>query len=595
MKKFSLFILFSLYSMTNCLFAQTETKYYLIAGSYKTEAQAQSEVDKLKAKGYPAEIVDKNKEGNIRISYYSYNNINDANAKMYKLKSNGITNVWVYKGNTITISTNKSATIISAKNSEPDWKNINTNFCTTCNGIGLYYKTESGISYNKTCKGYIYTIKFVNETGKEIKPSGILYIRNSTKSPVCDIAGDTRGTKIEFTDSIDPLKPGYSKTMTYTLHIDTTINSIPPAPDNNQSTFSYKFYEKLENIVSYSDTLCGNCKGHECFTYIFSFKPSSIGSFYLASAHLEITGSAKSAIKGVTLHYKRRMDETGNYSKEETVYFKCDSNGIFKMTPQNLGSIYMDKDPQTGKHFYDKKDIKIISHDIECSSTQVNNSKDNNENSNIDQQTDTSISSEQLHKAIELEKNNPNGTNIDKLGEAYYNCGIAYKNNGLFDKAINDYNKAIELKPGYADAYYNRGIAYKNKGLYDTAMIDYNKAIKLNPQNSEYYNQLGIVYWKKELLDQAIAAYSKAIELKPDFESAYNNRGHAYWKKGLNDKALVDYDKAIELNPVYAGAYNNRGLVYIEKGLDDKACLDFKKAEELGSEPAKSNSSKYCK
>jgi tetratricopeptide (TPR) repeat protein len=383
--------------------------------------------------------------------------------------------------------------------------------------------------------------------------------------------------------------------MTYTLYIDTTINSIPPAPDNNQSTFSYKFYEKLENIVSYSDTLCGNCKGQECFTYIFSFKPSSIGSLYFASAHLEITGSEKSVIKGVTLHYKRRMDETGNYSEEETVYFNCDSGGTFKMLPQNLGNIYMDKDPQTGKYVYDKKNIKIISHDIECASTHANNNNDNNENSNISQQTDTSISSEQLHKAIELEKNNPNGTNIDKLGEAYYNCGIAYKNNGLFDKAINDYNKAIELKPGYADAYYNRGIAYKNKGLYDTAMIDYNKAIKLNPQNSEYYNQLGIVYWKKELLDQAIAAYSKAIELKPDFESAYNNRGHAYWKKGLNDKALVDYDKAIELNPVYTGAYNNRGLVYIEKGLDDKACLDFKKAEELGSEPAKSNSSKYCK
>ena len=35
--------------------------------------------------------------------------------------------------------------------------------------------------------------------------------------------------------------------------------------------------------------------------------------------------------------------------------------------------------------------------------------------------------------------------------------------NGLYDSAISDFNKALEIKPGYADAYNNRGNAYYNK------------------------------------------------------------------------------------------------------------------------------------
>ena len=44
--------------------------------------------------------------------------------------------------------------------------------------------------------------------------------------------------------------------------------------------------------------------------------------------------------------------------------------------------------------------------------------------------------------------------------EAYYNRGIAYGDKGEYDKAIEDYSKAIELNPEYAEAYNNRGNAY---------------------------------------------------------------------------------------------------------------------------------------
>ncbi|MCK5486751.1 MAG: tetratricopeptide repeat protein, partial [Desulfobacterales bacterium] len=56
------------------------------------------------------------------------------------------------------------------------------------------------------------------------------------------------------------------------------------------------------------------------------------------------------------------------------------------------------------------------------------------------------------------------------------NQGIALLEEGQYDKAISDYNKAIEINPKDAEAYYNRGYAYGEKGEYDKAISDYTKA-----------------------------------------------------------------------------------------------------------------------
>jgi len=53
--------------------------------------------------------------------------------------------------------------------------------------------------------------------------------------------------------------------------------------------------------------------------------------------------------------------------------------------------------------------------------------------------------------------------------EVYWKRGNEYREKGQYDKAILDYNKAIEINPKYVDAYKERGIAYGRKGQYDLA------------------------------------------------------------------------------------------------------------------------------
>ena len=64
----------------------------------------------------------------------------------------------------------------------------------------------------------------------------------------------------------------------------------------------------------------------------------------------------------------------------------------------------------------------------------------------------------------------------------YYNRGAAYQTKGEVDRAITDYDKAIELKPDYAAAYENRARAYVSKGDYTRAVADVTKAGELTPK-----------------------------------------------------------------------------------------------------------------
>jgi tetratricopeptide (TPR) repeat protein len=147
---------------------------------------------------------------------------------------------------------------------------------------------------------------------------------------------------------------------------------------------------------------------------------------------------------------------------------------------------------------------------------------------------------------------------------AYNNRGSAYASDHNYDLAIRDCGKAIEIKPDYVEAYYNRGIAYMGKGDCDSAIRDYTKAIELVPNDAKVYNNRGNAYAAKHDYDRAIQDGSKAIELKPRFADAYYNRAIAYGKKGDRDQAIRDYTKAIELDPNFVKAYNNRGLAYAE-------------------------------
>ncbi len=133
----------------------------------------------------------------------------------------------------------------------------------------------------------------------------------------------------------------------------------------------------------------------------------------------------------------------------------------------------------------------------------------------------------------------------------------------LFDQAVEAYNKAIELRPFYADAYVGLGDAKAAKGDIDGAVGAYTKALSHNPGNPRVHMSLGKIYYaEKGLYYESVTAYKKAIELDATSVEARMGLGEVYEDKGLYKEAVEEYRRVIELDGKHTGAMYNLALVY---------------------------------
>jgi len=172
------------------------------------------------------------------------------------------------------------------------------------------------------------------------------------------------------------------------------------------------------------------------------------------------------------------------------------------------------------------------------------------------------------------------------LAESYNRRGFFKDEQGKYEEAIKNYNKAIELSPGYLEPYDNRSNSNSNLKNYVEAIKDSDKAVALDPKYSEAYLNRGRA--KSGLGDYAgaIKDYNKAIKLNPKYEKAYYNRANAKIKLEDFKSAIKDYDESIKLDPKYIKAYFNRAITKSNLGDQEGKLEDLRKAAELGDSEA---------
>jgi len=177
---------------------------------------------------------------------------------------------------------------------------------------------------------------------------------------------------------------------------------------------------------------------------------------------------------------------------------------------------------------------------------------------------------------------------------AYYNRGNFCLGEKKYEQALAEYSKVIELNPKYIEAYINRGSVLKNINRFEEAINDYNKAIDLNPKYYKTYYNRANAFKSRNQYDRALDDYNKAIELNPNYIEAYINLGNLLLAEKEYDKAINNYSKAIEIKPDFADAYYNRGVAEYYLGNKDNACLDIKQAINLGYKPAEDTLLQIC-
>ncbi len=133
--------------------------------------------------------------------------------------------------------------------------------------------------------------------------------------------------------------------------------------------------------------------------------------------------------------------------------------------------------------------------------------------------------------------------------------GLELEDNEDYDKAIQCYNKAINLKYDFASAYKHKGYVWCMKKELEKAEEDLTKSLYFDPVDMN-------------------TAFNEVMSLvEPGF--SYHHRSRVYAQKGEKDKALRDCRKEIDIDPNSARPYFNRGQIYANNGELEKALIDI--------------------
>jgi tetratricopeptide (TPR) repeat protein len=169
---------------------------------------------------------------------------------------------------------------------------------------------------------------------------------------------------------------------------------------------------------------------------------------------------------------------------------------------------------------------------------------------------------------------------LPNYAEAWKNLGMAYKEKDNYPAAVAAFEKARTYKSfSDVDFFISSGLAYGMSKQYDKALADFNKALEIDPKNPEAYNNKGLYLSEMGRPDSALTFLDEAIRLKPEFYQAYYNKGNTLAQMKDFQGAISQYEAALVAKPGYVDAWLNMGNSYAAMQRFSEALPWFQKAD----------------
>ncbi len=165
------------------------------------------------------------------------------------------------------------------------------------------------------------------------------------------------------------------------------------------------------------------------------------------------------------------------------------------------------------------------------------------------------------------------------------NLGWYYQISELYQEALDEYKKVVQLNPVYVLTYAGINWIYLEMlGLPDSALVWSKKMISDNPQNAWGYFHMGSAYIGLDSINEAETAFQKAREINPYFMENLYRLALTYQMQGKYREAIRILERMIEIKQFDAWAYYYLGINY--QILDDKINADkyFHLFEEIASD-----------
>jgi TolB-like protein/Tfp pilus assembly protein PilF len=166
-------------------------------------------------------------------------------------------------------------------------------------------------------------------------------------------------------------------------------------------------------------------------------------------------------------------------------------------------------------------------------------------------------------KALELDPS---------LAEPHASLGVIHRDyEWNWAAAETEFQRAIELNPGYVEAYHWRTTLFGMLGRKQEALEGKAGALAMDPLSVVIRTDLARMLYFFRDYDRSLQEFQAAIEMDPNFGSAHLWMAHVYQQKGLVDGALSELKEGLRLSGESAYALAKLGHGYALAGLRDDA------------------------
>lgn len=205
---------------------------------------------------------------------------------------------------------------------------------------------------------------------------------------------------------------------------------------------------------------------------------------------------------------------------------------------------------------------------------------------------------------------------VPDFADAYLNRGLIFEKRGLFQKALEDYQKAVEVDPDFPQAQFSlarilhvlnesansekilaelptsyqdslsylylhaKNLASLNK--LDQAQANFALALQKDPKNPEIRTDLGFVYFLQDNLEEANKLFLEAIQYDASNPYPFHNLSVVNALQKKFDVAIQNSEKAVQLEPTSGLFQSNHGFNLLLLKRTDEAEIHITKAEKLG-------------
>ena len=167
--------------------------------------------------------------------------------------------------------------------------------------------------------------------------------------------------------------------------------------------------------------------------------------------------------------------------------------------------------------------------------------------------------------------------------DAWFMMGTQHMTHGQPDKAVQYFQKTLQLKPDYDLAVHNLAQAYRRMGNDEAALAGFEHYLTLDPKDPFVHYQMGEIWLDRGDTAKAEALFRRALDLDPQVAAAKNALGVMALQRGDVPAAERLIREAIATKPNVRLGHFNLALIAEQRG--DIRTAEREYLEELKAHP----------